>query len=63
MEKNEIENWKSHAIVDLERMGINQTLFVENPDIKVLLVEVIGSVRNPDIPDGISSILLIINTP
>ena len=50
-------------LVDMDRIGLNQSLFVANPDIKIFLVEVEGSLPDPDIPKGVSSILLIINNP
>lgn len=44
-------------------MGLNQSLFVANPDTKIFLVEVEGSLPDPDVPKGVSSIFLIINNP
>ncbi|XP_054717405.1 uncharacterized protein LOC129226802 [Uloborus diversus] len=62
-EKVAIENWEAHATVDNERLGINQSLYLEYPDVKVFAVEVRGYLSDPDIPRGLSSLFLILNHP
>lgn len=55
--------YKFFFSVDMDRMGLNQSLFHSNPDIKIYLVEVFGILPDPQIPKGVSSMFLIINHP
>lgn len=47
----------------MDRMGLNQSLFISNPEVQVYLVEVVGSLPDPSVPKGESAMFLIINHP
>ncbi|CAL1292786.1 unnamed protein product, partial [Larinioides sclopetarius] len=62
-ERNSIDFWEEHVTTDYDRMGLNQSLYALNPDINVYLVEVTGRIPESDVPEGVSSLFLIINHP
>ncbi|GIY31253.1 hypothetical protein CEXT_70301 [Caerostris extrusa] len=58
-----IEDCGDGTCMDYDRMGLNQSLYALNPDVHVYLVEVTGIIPASDVPNGISSLFLIINHP
>ncbi|XP_071043251.1 location of vulva defective 1-like [Parasteatoda tepidariorum] len=62
-EKSPLENVEQHMRVDYDRVGVNQTLFLEHSDVPAFLVRAKGTLMNETVSEGISSILLVINHP